>query len=114
MKAIRKVEVILRYAIWALKESFKPNQMYYAMYKGIRCTMHNELFDEDIWTLSSDVYGVFRNIHTDEFKVCISIRNWFIVYKQKFKFLMSCWYLIDTSRTVGTRQCYLSSSNIKF
>jgi hypothetical protein len=114
---IRKLEVKIRYAIWAFQESFKANGNYYAKYKGNLYYLKNEIFDENVWSLISvkDTNVKISYINIKEFKVIIpTIERFIDTFKSKMFFQNSSWYLIDIRKPIGTRISYNNSDNIKF
>jgi hypothetical protein len=114
---IRKIEVKIRYIIWAFEESFKANSNYYAKYNGNMYYLKNEIYSENIWSLISikDTNVKLQYINIKDFKVIIPSIGCFIrTFKSKMFFQNSSWFAIDIRKPIGNRISYNNSNNIKF
>lgn len=115
---MRKIEVKIRYAIWAFRKAFKPSPAYRAKMGGLMWDLRNDTHDEYVWTLVNhgiDADLVRTGVHASEFKTVIpSIRIFIARFKEMYCFQMTSWFIQDSCKTLGRRISYISSNNIQF
>lgn len=113
---LRILEVKLKYFIWALQMSFKPNPNYLAEYNGKLYGLHNQVFDEKIWTLIAiEDSKSINHVNVKNFKTIIPDFDSFkIRFNEMYRFQMQSWYQIDCRKPLGKRISYYNSSNIQF
>lgn len=103
MKVLRKIEVRINYAMWALKRMPTPHLGDVVMYKNEKCSLIQGV-NNPYWNLlplnnenlSKDIREIHKHVHVSEFKLEKTFkRNWW-AFKSSYKFKMGYWYSIDT------------------
>lgn len=115
MKFLRRIEVKLNYAIWALKRINKPHLGDVVMYKNEKCSLIQGVSDP-YWNLlplnkenlAKSKRDIYKHIHVSEFKLEKSFRRYWWAFKTSYKFKMGYWFRIDT----WNRKLFSPISNI--
>jgi len=104
-KMIRKIEVRIRYIIYALKTIGNPHLMEKVTYKGEKCSLiqgvnnpYWDLLPLSPENLAKDHRYIYHNIHISEFKLQPFIKRFWFVFKSSYRFAMGYWYSIDIQR----------------
>jgi hypothetical protein len=113
---MRKLEVKVRYIIWAIKESFKPTTYDLVEYKENYFYIKSSQTGYDIWNLSlkGSKNSTYNYIKGKDLKIVHSFKRFKRVFKQHLRFQNTTWYSIDIRKPLGTKICYINSNNICF
>lgn len=109
MKLFRKLEVKIRYIIWAFKMLSYPTTYDKINYQGTLGVLTNGV-NAPRWKTN-----ITKNqIHQNTFLVIRGFKRDFRVFKQRYSFQMSSWYYIDYRNKLGSRISYYNSNDIRF
>lgn len=118
---MRKIELYVRYFVWAIKRIGLPHLGDTVIYNGVECSLIQgvnnpkwnllPLTEENLAKSKRDVY---RNIHINEFKLKHDFKSLVGRFKSDIKFQKDNWMHIDLNKKLFTRNSYLSPSNIVF
>jgi len=113
---MRKLEVKIRYIIWAIKQSFKPTTHDLVEYNENLYYIKSSLTGNDIWNLNKkgEKEITFYYVKGKDLKLVHSFDRFKRVFKQHLWFQNTSWYSIDIRRPLGRRICYINSDNIRF
>lgn len=106
---LRKLEVKIRYAIWAYQRLSYPTTYDKINYQGELGYCQNGV-NAPYWKISLKD----ERVHERHLLVIRDFKRDFRVFKQHYNFQMSYWYSIDYRNPLFSRISYLNSSNIKF
>lgn len=106
---LRKLEVKIRYAIWAFRMLSRPTTNDKINYQGNIGYCINGV-NAPMWKISLAQHRV----HENKFLLIRDIKRDLQAFKQRYGFQMRSWYSIDYRNKLGSRISYYNSSNIKF
>src|SRR5690606_10150999 len=108
-KIMRKIEVKIRYIVWAYKRLSFPTTYDKINYQGDEGYCINGV-NSPMWLTSLSN----QRIHESKFLVIRSVKRDIIVFKEHYLFQLRYWYSIDNRNKLFTRISYYNSNNIKF
>lgn len=121
MEIFRKLEVRIRYAIWALGKINSLHLGEIVEYNGVKCSVINgvsaprwkllPLTDEN---LARDKREIWDYVHQDEMIISKSFKSKLFRYRQSYSFQMCSWYSIDYRTPMFSRISFLNKNNIAF
>lgn len=104
---IRKLEVKIRYVIWAITQLKEPTSYDTVIFNG---RQHWIEYANPHWKIKN----IPGQLKKQDFKIVRGFKRDIRVFKQRYKFQKTSWYSIDYRNPFFTRISYMSSDNIHF
>lgn len=114
---MRKIELHIRYFLWAFLETFKPVTYDLVKYKGRKYHVKSSLSGYGFWDLlyPESLSIAYYRINQKKLKVnYLSFKRFVSVFRDKIRFQKQNWQFIDLTKPFLSRISYKSSENIKF
>lgn len=118
---MRKIELYIRYAFWALKRIRQPHLGDTVVYNGVECSLIQGV-NNPKWNLlpltkenlAKPKREIYENVHVNDFNMKHDLKSLLGRFKSDMNFQKSNWMNIDLRGKLFTRHSYISSGKIKF
>lgn len=110
---MRRIELYIRYVIWALGRVKHPHLFDVVEYRGINCSLIQgrnkprwDLLPLTIENLARQEREILKGVHEDNFKLKNNFKAYRFRFKMSLRFQIQNWMAIDKRSKIGTGILY--------